>query len=372
MLAYLVASALLFGGGSLETNPSLVSLGTVFPKVAISTTELKQLQNDSKVVTDLLSSFLKEGTKLLVTGKDYRLGIEKSGLKGDSYTGLKLYNVKTKESISVLGGQDHQRRNVMLRYEFVGSTGSLFKTYTSLTDTLFGKGYTEKNVKPILEASGKLEKATTSAKALGGSWDVNSVYGKTAEGVCHVSLMGNTLFKNMTDQLTGLVKNTDVKFKAQNAFAYELDIVDKASQKIISSLVVDFKTGSLKIASRSDAGLEVFKKVVNVGLKQADPSGKTTYDTVFAKQADLLKEYEKISQSLSAQKAYELVGSTGVKTLVGKDVDALSLLAEKYNLKDQLFKKDGVSALSVKVGLLNGWLYMKDGYLYFVLDFYPA
>lgn len=339
-------------------------------KLAVGSIDLNQVKNDSKVITDLLGKFLAESGKLLLTGKDLRIGVEKSGTPEDEYAGLRLNNIKTKEGISILGGQDHQRRNILLKYEAITS-GGLVKTYSAMADTLWGKGFYDKSIKPLWEEASKLDNGTTSAKALGGSWDAYAVYGKTNEGVSYVSLSGNTLIKTMGDQLTGLVKNTDVKFKAVSGTSYLLSITDKTSGKLISSVGVDFKAGTLKVTSRGDAGMDVFKKVANIGLKQADPSGKTTYDTVFAKQNELLKEYEKLSKAVSANKAYELVNASGVKTLLKNDSSAMNLLAEKYKLKDQLLIKDGVPALPVKVGLLNGWVYLKEGYVHFLVDLYP-
>lgn len=371
-ISLIMTMGICLDSSSAYAQGSSSNLLTNIPKLSVGNLDLNQMKNDSKVVTDLLASFLKESGKLLISGKDLRIGIEKTGQTDDEYAGLRLSNVKTKEGISILGGQDHQRRNIMLRYEAVASGGSLVKTYGTMTDTLWGKGFYDKSIKPLFEEALKLEAGTTSAKVIGGSWDASAVFGKSSEGVAYVSLSGNTLVKTLGDQLTGLVKNTEVKFKAVSGTSYLISVTDKTTTKLVASVAVDFKAGTVKVTSRGDAGLDVFKKVANIGLKQADPSGKTTYDTVFAKQNDLLKEYEKLSKALSANKAYELVSASGAKTLLKNDSTAMNLLAEKYKLKDQLFIKDGAPALPVKVGLLNGWLYMKEGYLHFVMEFYPV
>lgn len=370
-LSAVMTTGLCLGNGGAYAQSSSSDILSKVSKLSIGSLDLNQVKNDSKVVTDLLTSFTKEAGKLLLTGKDLRVGIEKSGQADDEYAGIRLGNIKTKESMSILGGKDHQRRNIMLRYEAVASGGSLAKTYGSMTDTLWGKGFYDKSIKPLFEEALKLAAGTTSAKELGGSWDAYAVFGKSNEGTAYVSLSGNTLVKTLGDQLTGLVKNTEVKFKAVSGTSYLISVTDKTTKKLVASVAVDFKAGTVNVTSRGDAGLDVFKKVANIGLKQADPSGKTTYDTVFSKHNELLKEYEKLSKSLAANKAYELVNASGAKTLLKNDSTAMNLLAEKYKLKDQLFIKDGAPALPVKVGLLNGWLYIKDGYLHFVMEFYP-
>lgn len=352
-----------------STSTSTQSYAASF---AMPSIDLNQLKNDSKVVTDLFSKVMKEAAALFLTNKDLRMGIAAEGSEQDQYKGLNLYNAKTKEGFSILGGNSQQRRNIMLKYEYTAKSGNLYKTYASVTDGLMGKGYMEKTLKPLLKKAEALASGSTDAVVLGGSWDAYVVYGKTNEGKVYVSLAANSMVKSFTDQLVGAVKNTDVKFKAVSANHYEANLTDKTTKKPLGSIAINFKSGELTISSRGDAGADTFKKLANIGLKQIDPSGKLNYDSVFKAQSKLIAEYETISKRFNAKKSYSIDGQYGASYLLNNDKGVVNALADKYGLQNQLLEKNGNPALKVKVGVFDGWLYFKDGLIWFVVDFYPV
>lgn len=363
----------LFLAGTLPIEmPNSASTQSYAASFAMPSIDLNQLKNDSKVVTDLFSKVMKEATALFLTNKDLRMGIAAEGSEQDQYKGLNLYNAKTKEGFSILGGNGQQRRNIMLKYEYTAKSGNLYKTYASVTDGLMGKGYTEKTLKPLLKKAEALASGSTDAVVLGGSWDAYVVYGKTNEGKVYVSLAANSMVKSFTDQLVGAIKNTDVKFKAVSANQYEASLTDKTTKKPLGSIAINFKSGELTISSRGDAGADTFKKLANIGLKQIDPSGKLNYDSVFKAQSKLIAEYETISKRFNAKKSYSIDGQYGASYLLNNDKGVVNALADKYGLQNQLLEKNGNPALKVKVGVFDGWLYFKDGLIWFVVDFYPV
>lgn len=351
-------------------NPKLSVMPTGAVSYAIPAIDLNQLKNDSKVVTDLFAKALKEATTLFITNKDLRMGIVTEGSEKDLFKGINLYNAKTNEGLSLLGGNSQQRRNLMLKYEYTTQPGNLYKTYGTLTDSLMGKAYTEKTLKPLLSKAAAFQNGTTEAAVLGGSWDAYAVYGKTNEGKIYVSLSANSMVKSFTDQLVGAVKNTDVKFKAVSVNQYEATLTDKTTKKALGSIAIDFKSGELTVSSRGDAGADIFKKLANIGLKQVDPSGKLTYDNVFKAQSKMIAEYESISKRFNAKKPYSIEGQYGASYLLNNDQGVVKALADKYGMQNQLVEKNGNPALKVKVGLFNGWLYFKDGLIWFVVDLY--
>ncbi len=368
----LTLTCLLLAGTISTGIPTISNTPSYAASFTMPSIDLDQLKNDSKVVTDLLSKVMKEATTLFLTNKDMRIGIATEGSEKDLYKGLNLYNAKTKEVLSVLGGNSQQRRNVMLKYEYTAESGNLYKTYASVTDSLMGKNYTEKTLKPLLSKAATLANGTTDAVVLGGSWDAYAVFGKTNEGKVYVSLAANSMVKCFTDQLVGAVKNTDVKFKAVSVNQYEATLTEKTTKKALGSIAINFKSGELTVSSRGDAGADTFKKLANIGLKQVDPSGKLNYDSVFKAQSKMIAEYERISKSFNAKKSYSIDGQYGASYLLNNDQGVVNALADKYGLQNQLLEKNVNPALKVKVGLFDGWLYFKDGLIWFVVDFYPV
>lgn len=330
---------------------------------------IESLKTDSSLFTELLKTTLKEAAKLTLSVRDLKVNVEKFSTNSLKLQGIGVRSVEKAEGFAVLGGSVWQSQNLRLDYATAeatfdknGGKGSLYKTYAVLVDSLYGSQFTEKNVLPLLAKAKTMTAGSELVVPLGGQWQVSIAYGKTAEGSLYARVGGNSLVKNQGDAIKGLVKNTELSYQSEGLTKYGVLLKDKVSKTIKAMIWTDFKAGRVTVSSRGDSGMEVFKGLVNTALKQMDPSGKTSFDTVLGKQMALLKAYEAYAKN---PVAYQFIDATGKAQSIASEQALLKPLSEKFNLQDQLMMQDGVPALKVKFGLLEGALYFKDGFVNF-------
>lgn len=330
--------------------------------------DLKQLKNDSQVVQGVFDSGVKEGVKLLLTVKDLKPALLSYETDSERYLGLGLSSKSKAEGLAVLGASVSQKHNLRLDYQWQTSRGGLYTSYSTLVDGLLGKDYAKKNLEPLMKAAQTMDPGSEQLKDLGGQWQGLALYGKTAEGQVYLRLKLSTLFKSEAEALRTAVKNTEMSYEAVSATKHGIILKDKSNKRVVAKVYTDFKAAEMTISTRGDSGLSLFKQVANVGFKQVDASGKTQFDSVFSKELSLLLEYEKFAKNT---KAYKLVDKAGQTKASLSENQLLKPLAEKFNLGPSLTTKEGVPAIKVKSGLIEGTLYFKEGFLNFSFSLWP-
>lgn len=330
--------------------------------------DLKQLKNDSQVVQAVFDRGIKEGVKLLVSVKDLKPVLLNDKTETESYSGLGLSSESKAEGLGLLGAAVNQKHNLRLDYHWQSAKGGFFNSYSAIVDSLLGKDYVKKNLSPLMTAAETMKPGTEKLKTFGGQWQVDALYGKTAEGRQYLRLKLSTLFKSEAEALKAAVKNTEMSYEAVSATKHGIILKDKTKKNVVAKVYTDFSVGEMTISTRGDSGLSLFKQVANVGFKQVDPSGKTTFESVFSKELSLLTEYEKFAKNA---KGYKLIDKAGQGKAIASENQLLKPLAEKFNLGPSLTTKEGVPAIEVKSGLIVGTLYFKDGFLNFSFGLWP-
>lgn len=359
MVAMLMSLCLVIG--SVPIKSEAFGLGTL-------NIDLKQLKNDSQVVQSVFDAGVKEGIKLLLSIKDLKPALITDKTETESYSGLGLNSASKAEGFAVLGASVSQRHNLRLDYNWQASKGSFYASYTSLVDGLLGKSYVKNNLEGLLKSVDAMAPGTEQTKDLGGQWQVLAFYGKTVEGQNYLRLKLSTFFRSEADALKNVVKNSEISYDAPSVTKHGIIIKDKAKKQIVAKVYTDFKIGEMVISTKGDSGLNLFKQVANIGFKQIDPSGKTTFESVFSKELSLLSEYEKFSKNA---KSYKLLDQAGQAKAIASENQLLKPLAEKFKLGDSLMTKDGAPAIKVRSGLVEGALYFKDGFLNFSFSLWP-
>lgn len=330
--------------------------------------DLNELKNDSKVVQDVFDSVVKEGVKLVLNVKDLKPALVKDASDNTEYSGISLSSESKAESFAVLGAGAAQKHNLQLNYTWKSQKSGFYTSYSTVINSLLGKDYVKKNLESLMSVAQNQKPGVELSKELGTQWQVVALYGKTADGQSYMKLKLSTLFKSEMDALKNVVKNSEVSYEPVSTTKHGIIIKDKSKKLVVAKVYTDFKLGEMVVSTRGDQGQSVFKQVINTAFKQIDSSGKTTFDSVFSKELSIFSEYEKYAKNA---KSYKLINQAGQSKSIASESQLLKPLAEKFNLGPNLTTKDGVPALKVRSGLIEGTVYFKEGFVNFSFTLWP-